>query len=137
MLYSGVVTTELPVAALKADLFKALAHPVRIRALERLVDPGLESRELSAGELSVGELAEQLGLEVAQVSQQLAVLRRANVVVTRRDGNTIYYSVRDPRMSQLLAVARQLLLASLQDSQTLLASLEEEGSRTAPAARRR
>jgi ArsR family transcriptional regulator len=131
------MTTELPVAALKAELFRALAHPVRVRALERLVDPALESRELSAGELSVGELAEQLGLEVAQVSQQLAVLRRANVVVTRRDGNTIYYSVRDPRMSQLLAVARQLLLANLQDSQTLLASLEEEGSSTAPAARRR
>jgi ArsR family transcriptional regulator len=131
------MTTELPVAALKAELFRALAHPVRVRALERLVDPALESRELSAGELSVGELAEQLGLEVAQVSQQLAVLRRANVVVTRRDGNTIYYSVRDPRMSQLLAVARQLLLANLQDSQTLLVSLEEEGSSTAPAARRR
>jgi ArsR family transcriptional regulator len=131
------MTTELPVAALKAELFRALAHPVRVRALERLVDPALESRELSAGELSVGELAEQLGLEVAQVSQQLAVLRRANVVVTRRDGNTIYYSVRDPRMSQLLAVARQLLLATLQDSQTLLVSLEEEGSSTAPAARRR
>jgi ArsR family transcriptional regulator len=131
------MTTELPVAALKAELFRALAHPVRVRALERLVDPALESRELSAGELSVGELAEQLGLEVAQVSQQLAVLRRANVVVTRRDGNTIYYSVRDPRISQLLAVARQLLLANLQDSQTLLASLEEEGSRTSPTVRRR
>ncbi len=122
------MTTDLPVAALKAELFKALAHPVRVRALERLVDPALGSRELSAGELSVGELAELLGLEVAQVSQQLAVLRRANVVLTRREGNTIYYSVRDPRISQLLAVARQLLLASLQDSQTLLASLEEEGS---------
>jgi ArsR family transcriptional regulator len=127
------MTTELPVAALKAELFKALAHPVRVRALERLVDPALESRGLSTGELSVGELAELLDLEIAQVSQQLAVLRRANVVTTRREGNTIYYSMRDPRMSQLLAVARQLLLANLQDSQTLLASLEEEGS-TAPGA---
>lgn len=131
------MTTELPVAALKAELFKALAHPVRVRALERLVDPALESRGLSTGELSVGELAELLDLEIAQVSQQLAVLRRANVVTTRREGNTIYYSMRDPRMSQLLAVARQLLLANLQDSQTLLASLEEEGSRTSPTVRRR
>jgi ArsR family transcriptional regulator len=131
------MTPQLPVAELKAEFFKALAHPVRVRALERLVDPALESRGLSAGELSVGELAEQLGIEVGQLSQQLAVLRRANVVVTRRDGNTIYYSVRDPRMSQLLAVARQLLLANLQDSQTLLASLEEEGSRTSPTVRRR
>jgi ArsR family transcriptional regulator len=125
------MNSEPPVAALKAELFKALAHPVRIRALERLVDPSLGSRELSTGGLSVGELAEQLGLEVPQVSQQLAVLRRANVVATRRDGNTIYYSVRDPRMSQLLAIARQLLVTSLQDSQTVLASLEEEGSTVA------
>jgi ArsR family transcriptional regulator len=125
--------TELPIAALKADLFKALAHPVRVRALERLVDPAADARGSAVRELSVGELADLLGLEVTQVSQQLAVLRRANVVATRRDGNTIYYSVRDPRMAQLLAVARQLLLASLQDSQSLLASLEGEGSASAPA----
>lgn len=127
------MATELPVAALKAELFKALAHPVRVRALERLVDQGPEARKEGTRELSVGELADLLGLEVTQVSQQLAVLRRANVVTTRRDGNTIFYSVRDPRMSQLLAVARQLLLASLQDSQSLLASLEGEGSTAAGA----
>ena len=125
--------TELPIAALKADLFKALAHPVRVRALERLVDAAPDSQRGAIRELSVGELAEQLGLEVTQASQQLAVLRRANVVATRRDGNTIFYSVRDPRMSDLLAVARRLLLTSLQDSQSLLASLEEEGSTTAGA----
>lgn len=118
-----MVTTELPVAALKAELFKALAHPVRVRALERLV----------VGEVSVGELADLLDLEVTQLSQQLAVLRRANIVVTRRDGNTIYYAVRDPRMSQLFAVAKQVLMTNLEDSRTILASLEEEGSRTASA----
>ncbi len=130
MQYSGLMATELPVAALKADLFKALAHPVRVRALERLVEPAPDT-DTDTGtvrELSVGELAELLDLEIAQVSQQLAVLRRANVVATRRDGNTIFYSVRDPRISQLLAVAREMLLTNLQDSQTLLASLEEEGS---------
>ena len=125
--------TELPIAALKADLFKSLAHPVRVRALERLVDPAPDAGGSAVRELSVGELAELLGLEVTQVSQQLAVLRRANVVATRREGNTIFYSVRDTRMSELLAVARQLLLASLQDSQSLLASLEEEGSTAAGA----
>lgn len=122
-----MVMTELPVAALKAELFKALAHPVRVRALERLV----------VGEVSVGELADLLDLEVTQLSQQLAVLRRANVVVTRRDGNTIYYSVRDPRMSQLFAIAKQLLMTNLEDSRTILASLEEEGSRAAAAGPRR
>lgn len=118
-----MVTTELPIAALKAEFFKSLAHPLRVRALETLTDSTHNGQNVS-----VGELAELLGVEIAQVSQQLAVLRRANVVTTRREGNTIYYSVRDHRMSDLLAIARQILLASLQDSQTLLVSLEEEGS---------
>lgn len=109
------MTSELPVAQLKAELFKALAHPVRVRALEQLVQ----------GERSVGELAESIDTEVSHLSQQLAVLRRAGVVDTRRAGNTIFYSVRDPRMSQLLATARHMLVAALQDSQTLLASLED------------
>ncbi len=107
---------DLPVAALKAELFKALAHPVRVRALEQLVQ----------GERSVGDLADSIDAELTQLSQQLAVLRRAGVVVTRRDGNTIYYSVRDPRMAGLLAVARQLLLSNLQDTTELLATLERE-----------
>jgi DNA-binding transcriptional ArsR family regulator len=108
--------TELPVAALKAELFKALAHPARVRALEKLV----------VAELSVGELAELLDIEIAQLSQQLAVLRKAGIVATRRDGNTIFYSVRDPRLSRLLAVAREMLVSNLQDSQAILASLEAE-----------
>ncbi|WP_168627672.1 metalloregulator ArsR/SmtB family transcription factor [Cryobacterium sp. BB307] len=107
---------DLPVAALKAELFKALAHPVRVRALEQLVQ----------GERSVGDLADSIDAELTQLSQQLAVLRRAGVVVTRRDGNTIYYSVRDPRIAELLAVARQLLLSNLQDTTELLATLERE-----------
>lgn len=122
--------TEIPIAALKAEFFKALAHPLRVRALETLTDPAHVGQNVS-----VGELAELLGVEIAQVSQQLAVLRRANVVTTRREGNTIYYSVRDQRMTELLTVARQILLANLQDSQTLLASLEEEGSAVAPEVR--
>lgn len=115
--------SDTPLAALKAEFFKALAHPLRVRALEKMTDP------VHAGHnVSVGELAELLGVEIAQVSQQLAVLRRANVVTTRREGNTIYYSVRDSRVTELLEVARQILLANLQDSQTLLVSLEEEES---------
>lgn len=117
------MTKDIPIAALKADFFKSLAHPLRVRALEKLTD----SAHLGES-VSVGELAELLGVEIAQVSQQLAVLRRANVVTTRREGNTIYYSVRDSRMTDLLSVARQILLVHLQDSQSLLASLEEEGT---------
>ena len=105
---------ELPVAQLKAELFKAIAHPLRIRILEQLVD----------GELSVGGLAELLGAELGAVSQQLAVLRRAGVVITRRDGTTIHYSLRDRGMAELLAVARRMLVSNLRDSRALLAELE-------------
>lgn len=117
------MTTELPIAALKAEFFKALAHPLRIRALETLTDSAHAGKSVS-----VGELATLLGVEITHVSQQLAVLRRAAIVSTRREGNTIYYSVRDPRMTDLLVVARQVLLANLHDAQTLLVSLEEEGT---------
>lgn len=118
------MTTDLPLAALKAELFKALAHPMRIRALEKLVQ----------SEYSVGELAEQLQLELTQLSQQLGVLRRAGVVTTRRDGNTIYYSVRDPHIEQLLSVTREMLMSNLQESQALLAGLKAEQTTTAPVA---
>lgn len=104
------------VAIAKAELFKALGHPVRVRALEVLV----------GGERAVGELADTLGVELSHLSQQLAVLRRAQVVVARRAGTTVYYSLRDPRTSQLLAVARQLLVTGLRDNQALLDDLEDE-----------
>jgi ArsR family transcriptional regulator len=109
------MASELPVAQLKAQLFKALAHPVRIRALEQLVE----------GERSVGELAESIDTEISHLSQQLAVLRRAGVVQTRREGNTIFYSVRDVRMAGLLTTARAMLVSNLQESTALLARLEE------------
>jgi len=109
-----VLSHELPVAQLKAELFKAIGHPVRVRLLE----------ELTEGERAVGALAEALGADIAAVSQQLAVLRRAGVVITRRDGTTVNYSLRDPGMIELLAVARRMLVANLQDSSALLAGLE-------------
>jgi ArsR family transcriptional regulator len=105
------------VAVAKAELFKSLAHPLRIRVLELLVD----------GERSVGDLADVLDVEMSHLSQQLGVLRRAEVVVTRRVRTTVYYSLRDPRTAQLLAVARQLLVTGLRGSQTLLKDLEDEG----------
>jgi DNA-binding transcriptional ArsR family regulator len=112
---------DAPVAAAKAELFKALGHPVRVRVLEVLVD----------GEVAVGELADRLGIELSHLShlsQQLGVLRRAQVVVARRAGTTVFYSLRDPRMAQLLAVARQLLVSGLKDSQSLLTELEVEAA---------
>lgn len=109
-----------PVAQIKAELFRALAHPVRVRALELLVQE----------ERSVGELATALDIDGSHLSQQLAVLRRADVVATRRDGNTIYYSVPNPGISALLKTARDLIVASLQNSSSLLASLEPDAETT-------
>lgn len=111
------LASELPIAQLKAELFKAIGHPLRVRILEQLAVP-------STPEVSVGALAETLGVEIAAVSQQLAVLRRAGVVITRRDGSTINYSLRDPEMVELLRVAREMLVSNLRDSRALLAELE-------------
>ena len=108
-------STELPVAQLKAELFKSLGHPLRVQVLEQLV----------GGERSVGSLAEALGSELSSLSQQLGVLRRAGVVTTRREGNTIFYALRDPEMARLLEVARRMLVANLQDSHALLRTIEQ------------
>jgi ArsR family transcriptional regulator len=104
------------VAVMKAGMFKALAHPARIQVLEAL----------ELGESPVGELADRLGMELSHLSQQLAVLRRAGLVINRRVGSVVFYRLRDPRITQLLFVAKELLLSSLQDSQDLLHRLAVE-----------
>lgn len=86
---------------------------LRVQVLEVLV----------RGECSVGILAETLGMEISHLSQQLGVLRRARVVVTRRVGTMVYYSIGDPRMSQQLAVAKQMLVSNLEDSRDLLETM--------------
>jgi DNA-binding transcriptional ArsR family regulator len=100
----------------KADLFRALAHPARVRALEVLV----------GGELTVSELQPLVGIESSHLSQQLAVLRRAGLVVTRRDGSSVFYALRDPRVAELLLVAKQFLQASLTQTRELLSDLGAE-----------
>jgi ArsR family transcriptional regulator len=105
--------TDAPVFAVKAELFKTLAHPLRVRALE----------ELAKAERSVGELAELIDAEGAHLSQQLGVLRRAGLVSTRREGTTVYYAIRDPLLVEVLDVARRFLIVSLSENETLLASL--------------
>ena len=94
----------------KAEFFKALAHPMRIAILELL----------QAGEKSVGELQELLKVESSGVSQQLAVLRARNLVDTRKDGTTVYYSLRDPKIGNLLDVARQVFNNHLVDTKAML-----------------
>lgn len=101
---------------MKAELFKALAHPARVRALEILAD----------GEHTVGELQPLVGIESSHLSQQLGVLRRAGLVSTRKQGSSVIYTLKDPLVAELLATAKQLLLASLTETRDLLADLSAE-----------
>jgi DNA-binding transcriptional ArsR family regulator len=88
---------------LKAEFFKALGHPVRIRALELL----------SEGERSVSGLLEEMDVAQPYLSQQLGVLRRTGFVTTRREGPNVMYALADQRIVELLAVSRQMLLDSV------------------------
>ena len=102
--------------AFKAEFFKALAHPTRIRVLEILV----------RGERSVHDLQEALGLDQPTVSQQLAVLRTKNIVETRKDGTAVRYAVRDPLLRDLLDAARRIFDNHLIGTQTMLRELRRE-----------
>ncbi|KOP24349.1 ArsR family transcriptional regulator [Hapalosiphon sp. MRB220] len=82
----------------KADLFKVLSNPVRIQILDTL----------RTGEKSVNEIAEWLELEASSVSQQLAVLRSRNLVTSRKQGNYVFYSIRDPAIFRVLDAALEV-----------------------------
>jgi len=102
----------------KAQLFRVLGHPVRIRMLELLME----------GERTVGDLQAELSLDSSGTSQHLAALRQQGVLESRREGISVYYRIRDPRVSQLMTVAKQILTSALTDSHTLLVGLAEEPS---------
>jgi Predicted transcriptional regulators len=100
----------------KADFFKALAHPLRIRILEILCE----------GDRSVNEIQNLLRSEGSTVSQQLAVLRNKNVVYGVKEGTTVVYSLRDPLIKDLLQVARQIFDNHLIDQIQLLEEIRNE-----------
>ncbi|MDC0767640.1 ArsR/SmtB family transcription factor [Streptomyces sp. HD] len=102
-----------PLYQLKAEFFKTLGHPARIRVLELL----------SEREHAVAEMLPEVGIEPAHLSQQLAVLRRANLVKTRKEGSTVYYSLTSPQVAELLRVARTILSGVLAGQAELLADL--------------
>ena len=103
-----------PIYQVKAELFKTLGHPARIRILEVLHD----------GERPVNELIPEVGIEPSHLSQQLAILRRANLVRSRKVGPSVLYSVPEPRVFQLLEVAKAILTSSLTETRELLEELE-------------
>jgi ArsR family transcriptional regulator len=92
---------DIPV--LKAEFFKTLGHPLRIRILELL----------APGEQSVSDLLEALDIPQPQLSQQLGVLRRAGFVAARREGPSVVYALADERIVDLLGVSKQILLDML------------------------
>ena len=103
-----------PVHEVKANLFRVLGHPARVRILELLRD----------GERSVGALQSELGLDSGGTSQHLAALRRVGLVESRREGTSVFYRVDDGRVFDLLAAGRDLVGRRLADQQSLLRELE-------------
>jgi DNA-binding transcriptional ArsR family regulator len=110
-----------PLYQLKAEFFKNLGHPARIRVLELL----------SQREHAVSEMLPEVGIEPANLSQQLAVLRRAGLVTTRKEGSNVFYSLTSPHVAELLAVARRILTGVLSGQVELLEDLRTPASSTA------
>lgn len=110
---AGSPETAQPLYLAKAEFFKSLGHPVRVRVLELLC----------IREHLVSELLGEIDVESANLSQQLAVLRRAGLVRTRKQGSAVYYSLTSPEVSQLMAVARSILTGVLADQMQLLEEL--------------
>lgn len=102
----------------KAQLFQALAHPTRIAIVEALRD----------GEVGAGALAEQLQVEQANLSQHLAVLRNRHIVVGRKEGNQVFYTVRDPLLIDVLDRLKSFIASHLQDTLAALNEAEAGGA---------
>jgi ArsR family transcriptional regulator len=98
----------------KAEFFKALAHPLRVRILEAL----------RQGEVGVTELCARLGVEQSTLSQQLSILRSRNIVVGRKSGNAVFYSINDPATLRLLDAAQDIFNNHLISVKDLLSQLE-------------
>ena len=101
----------------KAGVFQALGHPTRIAIVELLRDEG---------EIPVTRIQEQLGLEQANVSQHLAVLRVKQIVIGRKEGNQVFYSLRDRVFGRILDLMRQFFQAHLHEALAMLKDIEAE-----------
>jgi DNA-binding transcriptional ArsR family regulator len=112
--YSEIVTD--PLRRFKAEIFQALGHPTRIAIVEALRD----------GELPAGRLIEKLGLEQANASQHLSVLRAKMIVINRKVGNQVFYSLRDPVLIEVLDVLRRYFQAQLSGTVDMLQEIRGE-----------
>ncbi|MEU8923026.1 metalloregulator ArsR/SmtB family transcription factor [Kitasatospora sp. NPDC048545] len=109
----------VPLYQAKADFFRTLGHPVRIRVLELLQD----------GPRPVRELLAEIEVEPSNLSQQLAVLRRTQLVTATREGNTVVYALSTPDVADLLRAARRILTELITDQGALLTELRASGVR--------
>lgn len=100
----------------KANIFQALSHPTRIAILELLRD-----RELSARTIQ-----EKLCVEQANLSQHMAILRSRQIVVNRKDGNQVFYSIRNPVLVEVLDIMRRYFQTNLADAIQMLGEVERE-----------
>ncbi|MEV7181643.1 metalloregulator ArsR/SmtB family transcription factor [Kitasatospora sp. NPDC093679] len=114
----------IPLYQAKAEFFRTLGHPVRIRVLELLQD----------GPRPVRELLAEIEIEPSNLSQQLAVLRRTQLVSATRDGNTVVYALSTPDVAELLQAARRILSTMITVQSDLLAELGGHGAQAAEAA---
>ena len=106
---------NLEMQQFKADFFKALAHPLRIKILEILAE----------GEKNVNEIQSIVGSEGSAISQQLMILRNKNIVTGTKDGNRVVYSLRDPMIIELLQVAKQIFNNHLVSTISMYDKLQE------------
>ncbi len=102
-----------PIYRIKAEFFRTLGHPTRVRVLELL----------KGGEMTVGELQAELGIDSSGASQHLSAMRRQGILEARKEGTSVHYSVRDPRIFQLMESARQVIGSHLEETNALLGEL--------------
>ena len=105
-----------PLYEVKANLFKGLSHPARIRVLELLAE---------SEELTVSKLIEETGLEASHLSQHLGVLRRHKLVASERRASHVFYHLAHPDVAEMLAVARRLLIETLASSGVMVEDARE------------
>ncbi|BAU87680.1 ArsR/SmtB family transcription factor [Streptomyces laurentii] len=109
---------QVPLYQAKAEFFRMLGHPVRIRVLELLQN----------GPMAVRDLLARIEVEPSALSQQLSVLRRSGIVTSTREGSTVVYTLAGGDVAELMQAARRILTEMLAGRSELLEELRETGS---------
>lgn len=116
-----------PIQQINAEFFRILGHPARVRVLELLKD----------GEMTVGDLQAELGIDSSGTSQHLGAMRRQGILEARKEGTSVYYSVRDPRIFQMLESARQVIGSHLEEANAVLGELGDSATKPRRATAKR